>query len=330
MNEKNNDKVKVAVFTSGGDAPGMNAAVRAVTRAAVHKGHQVFGYIDGYRGIIASKFKELHLRSVANIIHRGGTILRTSRCEEFKTSQGRAKAYENLKEQGVTCLIGLGGDGTFLGLEIFNKEHPDIQVIGVPCTIDNDYKFSENTIGNVTAIETAVEAIDRIRDTASSHQRTFVVEVMGRKSTNLASEVAISAGAECVVDLSDSSSLTKAVDKVSESIKKGKLSSLIVTLEKEGEESSAASIVKNEIIRKLNIDCKSVVLGHIQRGGSPLAQDRILASKMGFYAASEINSKKSGVVVQAGGVVSFKKFSVLEKTKSSEAENILILETLAN
>lgn len=322
--------IKIAVFTSGGDAPGMNAAIRAVTRTAVHQGHQVLGYYEGYKGIIDSNFEELHLRSVANIIHRGGTILKTSRCEEFKTVEGRAKAYKNLIKQGVTCLIGLGGDGTFKGLEIFKQEYPEFQVIGVPCTIDNDYDCSENTIGYATAIETAVEAIDRIRDTASSHQRTFVVEVMGRNSTNLAYEVAISAGAECVVDLADGKSLSKAIDKVTQSMKKGKLSSLIVTLEKEGEESSAATVVKAKIIETLDIDCKSVVLGHIQRGGSPLAQDRLLASRMGFCAALEAGSKVSGIVIQEKGLIEFKEFTKLSKINSVEIVNTIILETLAN
>ncbi|MGH1467473.1 MAG: 6-phosphofructokinase [Bdellovibrionales bacterium] len=321
--------IKVAVFTSGGDAPGMNAAIRAVTRTAIHQGHAVFGFFEGYKGIINSLSEELSLRSVANIIHRGGTVLKTSRCEEFRTKEGRAKAYQNLIKEDIKCLIGLGGDGTFLGLEIFEKEYPDIQVIGAPCTIDNDYMYSENTIGYATAIETAVEAIDRIRDTASSHQRTFVVEVMGRKSANLAYEVAISAGAECVVDLSEKGSLEKSIEKVKRSIKKGKLSSLIIALEKEGEESSAAATIKRTIIKELEIDCKSVVLGHIQRGGSPLAQDRSLASKMGYSAASQIG-KSSGIVVQANGVVNFKKFSELESVMLRSEDSVLILETLAN
>ncbi len=320
---------KVAVFTSGGDAPGMNAAIRAVARTSIHQGHEVYGFFEGYKGLISSTFEKLSLRSVANIIHRGGTILKTSRCEEFRTKQGRAQAYQTLCEEGIKCLIGLGGDGTFLGLETFEKEYPDMQVIGVPCTIDNDYVHSENTIGYATAIETAVEAIDRIRDTASSHQRTFVVEVMGRNSANLAYEVAISAGAECVVDLSEEGSLEKALSKVKGSIAKGKLSSLIIALEKEGEESSAAATIKGAIIKDLKIDCKSVVLGHIQRGGSPLALEWSLSSKMGYSAASQIG-KKSGIVVQENGAVLFKEFSQLSEIKHLGVDNALMLETLAN
>lgn len=321
--------MKVAIFTSGGDAPGMNAAIRAVTRTLIHNGHEVLGFLDGYKGLISSNFEKLNLRSVANIIHRGGTVLKTSRCEEFKTVEGRVKAYANLKKEGIDCLIGLGGDGTFTGLEVFNKEYPELQVIGVPSTIDNDYEYSENTIGYATAIETAVEAIDRIRDTASSHQRTFVVEVMGRNSANLAFEVAISAGAESVVDLSNKNSLTKALEKVKASISKGKLSSLIITLEQEDKESSAAAFIKNEIINKLKIDCKSVVLGHIQRGGSPVSQDRLLASRMGYCAAAQAGDL-SGIVVQDNGRVVFKIFSNLSKVSFFDVENKIILETLAN
>ncbi len=320
---------KVAIFTSGGDAPGMNAAIRAVTRTAIDQGHKVLGFFEGYQGLIESEFKLLDLRSVANIIHRGGTILKTSRCKEFKNEEGRAKAFNTLKRENIKYLVGLGGDGTFMGLKTFKAEYPEIQVIGVPCTIDNDYEYSENTIGYATSIETAVEAIDRIRDTAGSHQRTFVVEVMGRKSPKLAYEVAISAGAECVVDLSKRFSLDTALSKVKESIQKGKLSSLIIALEKEGKESFAARTIKNRIVKDIKIDCKSVVLGHIQRGGKPLAQDRSLASKMGYYGAIQIG-KSSGIVVQDKGVVTFKRFFELSKVNVLNDESAVILRTLAN
>ncbi len=320
---------KVAIFTSGGDAPGMNAAIRAVTRTAIHQGHKVLGFFEGYKGLMECKFEPLGLRSVANIIHRGGTILKTSRCKEFRGQEGRAKVFNTLKKENIKCLIGLGGNGTFMGLEVFKMEHPDIQVIGVPCTIDNDYEHSENTIGYATSIETAVQAIDRIRDTASSHQRTFVVEVMGRKSTKLAYEVALSAGAECVVDLSDELSLNMALGKVKESIQKGKLSSLIVALEKEGEESFAARIIKDRIVKDIKIDCKSVILGHIQRGGAPLAQDRSLASKMGYCAAVQIG-ESSGIVIQNKGVINFKSFFELSKVNILNDKTAVILKTLAN
>lgn len=318
-------------MTSGGDAPGMNAALRAVTRSSLNGQLKVYSCSEGFRGMINGPYSELNLRSVANIIHRGGTVIKTSRCDEFKTPQGRQKAYESLKKFKIQTVIGLGGDGTISGLQVFNKEFPDVQVIGVPCTIDNDYKCSENTIGFSTAVETAVEAIDKIRDTASSHQRTFVVEVMGRKSTQLAYAVAIAAGAEYVVDPSRSESLKACVERVKESIAKGKLSSLIVTLEKEGSESSAAAEVKKELSAKLKIDCKSLVLGHIQRGGSPLAADRLLASRMGYVAARSIGvPSQSGVVVQSQNEIRFFKFADLAEVSKDSSEDKKLLQTLAN
>jgi len=321
----------VLVLTSGGDAPGMNAALRAVTRSALNKNVKVYSCAEGFKGMVRGEFTELNLRSVANIIHRGGTVIKTSRCDEFRTTEGRKKAYEALQKFQIKTVIGLGGDGTIEALKVLNKEFPDIQVIGVPCTIDNDYEFSENTVGFATAVETAVEAIDKIRDTASSHQRTFVVEVMGRKSTQLAYAVAIAAGAEYVVDPTKEKSLEECVGRVKESIAKGKLSSLIVTLEKEGSESSAAAEVKNIMSSKLNIDCKSLVLGHIQRGGSPLASDRLLASQMGFEAAGAIGEpSSSGVVVQIQNQIKFSKYSDLKKISKDSSDNKKLLQTLAN
>jgi 6-phosphofructokinase 1 len=323
--------MSVLVLTSGGDAPGMNAALRAVTRSSLNRGFQIYSSGEGFRGMVRCEYTELNLRSVANIIHRGGTVIKTSRCDEFRTVEGRQKAYKGLKKIGINTVIGLGGDGTIEALAVFNKEFPDIQVIGLPCTIDNDYDCSENTIGFATAVETAVEAIDKIRDTASSHQRTFVVEVMGRKSTQLAYAVAIAAGAEYVVDPTKPDSLNACVERVKESIAKGKLSSLIVTLEKEGSESSAAVEVKEAMSARLNIDCKSLVLGHIQRGGSPLASDRLLASRMGFEAAMAIGDpSQSGVVVQKKNEIEFFNFKNLEKISKSSEKDKNLLQTLAN
>lgn len=321
--------MKILVLTSGGDAPGMNAALRAVTRSAIQKNHQVVSSLEGFKGVIKGQFQELNLRSVANIVHRGGTVLKTSRCDEFKTKTGRDKAYAHLKNNGIDCVVGLGGDGTIKGLEIFHEEHSEIQTIGIPCTIDNDYIFSDNTIGFDTAVNTAVDAIDKIRDTAGSHQRTFVVEVMGRKSTQLAYSVAIAAGAEFVVDLGEEKSLDACLSCVKASIKKGKLSSLIVTLEKEGEESSAAAMVKKEIKSKLKIDCKSLVLGHIQRGGSPRAFDRLLASSMGFEASLAFGGVSGAVVMQKGEVL-FKDYKGLAQVSKDIEKDKRILKTLAN
>jgi 6-phosphofructokinase 1 len=321
--------MNILILTSGGDAPGMNAALRAVTRSALNQGHKVFSTQEGFKGLISGVFKPLNLRSVANIVHRGGTVLKTSRCDEFRTEEGRRMARSALQKQGINCIVGLGGDGTISGLRVFNKEYSDVQTIGIPCTIDNDYIFSENTIGFATAVNTAVDAIDKIRDTAGSHQRTFVVEVMGRKSTQLAYAVSIAAGAELVVDLSECGSLKACVSRVSESIKKGKLSSLIVTLEKDDEDISAAATVQKEIKSKLQIDCKSLVLGHIQRGGSPMAFDRLLASQMGYEASLSIG-KESGVVVEQKGQVLFLKYENLVEVSKDIQKDRKILETLAN
>ncbi len=327
---QNSKNKKIAVFTSGGDAPGMNPAIRAVTRSCIEKKHEVLGFLNGYHGIIKNESLNMNLRSVANIIHRGGTMLKTSRCDEFEKPEGRQKAYDVLKSHDVSCLIGLGGDGTFRGLKTFHEEHQDIQVIGLPCTIDNDYEFSENTIGYFTAQQTAVEAIDKIRDTASSHHRTFVVEVMGRHSPNLAYEVAIGAGAESVVDLSKKGSLDKAVMKVKKSLEKGKLSSLIVALESEKDGSvSSAQCVQEKIAKELKIDCKSVVLGHIQRGGSPLSLDRVLASKMGFEASKHIGQRSGVIVVEHGDVV-FRSFDELNEAPNLNKDHSEILEVLSN
>ena len=323
--------MSVLIFTSGGDAPGMNAAFRAVTRSVLNNKNKVYSCQEGFKGVIYGDYTELNLRSVANIIHRGGTVIKTSRCDEFRTSEGRKKAYEQMQKKKITTLVGLGGDGTIKGLEVFNAEYPDVQVLGLPCTIDNDYECSENTIGFATAVETAVEAIDKIRDTASSHQRTFVVEVMGRKSTQLAYAVAIAAGAEFVVDPSKEESLRNCVQRVKESIEKGKLSSLIVTLENEGLESTAAADVKKALSKELSIDCKSLVLGHIQRGGSPLALDRLLASRMGFVASQAVfEQKDSGVVVQMDNRVSFVPFDQLKVVSKSSDFDKSLLKTLAN
>jgi len=323
--------MSVLIFTSGGDAPGMNAALRAVTRSVLNNKSKVYSCQEGFKGLVSGEYTDLNLRSVANIIHRGGTVIKTSRCEEFRTVEGRQKAYEQLQKNKIKTLVGLGGDGTIAGLKTFNTEYPDIQVLGLPCTIDNDYEYSENTIGFATAVETAVEAIDKIRDTASSHQRTFVVEVMGRKSTQLAYAVAIAAGAEFVVDPSKEKSLSNCVQRVKGSIEKGKLSSLIVTLENEGLESTAAADVKKALSKELSIDCKSLVLGHIQRGGSPLALDRLLASRMGFVASQAISEQKeSGVVVQMDNKVSFVPFGKLQLTPKGSDFDKILLETLAN
>jgi len=314
----------IGVFASGGDSPGMNAVLRAVVRSSIQKEYKVFGFLNGYDGIINNQSKEMDLRSVANIVHHGGTILKSSRSKEFQTSEGRSKAYKNLKSKGITTLIGLGGDGTITGLEVFHKEFPDIQVIGIPCTIDNDYEFSEDCVGFDTATNTAVEAMDRVRDTAGSHERTFIIEVMGRKSTELAFDVGIAGGAEFVLNINNEGELEECIEVVEKSIKKGKRSSLIVVLESRNKSiPSAAHFVKEKFEKKLSIDIWAVVLGHVQRGGKPSSHDRVLASTMGFVASSILGGD-SGCVIKKKGVVEFKSFLALEKVSSKLNQRKLI------
>lgn len=320
--------MNVGVFASGGDSPGMNAALRSVVRSSIQKNYKVYGIFNGYEGLIQDQTIEMDLRSVANIVHQGGTIIKSSRSKKFLTVEGRKEAYQNLKSKDISTLIGLGGDGTIAGLETFHKEYKDIQVIGVPCTIDNDYIYSEDSIGFDTATNTAVEAMDRVRDTAGSHERTFIIEVMGRKSPLLAYDVGIAGGAEFVLDINNPGELQDCVSVVSDSIKKGKRASLIVVLEsKDKSISSAAHFVKEKLENELSVDSRAVVLGHVQRGGKPSSHDRVLASTMGFHAASVLGGE-SGSVVKLNGKVMFLPFAKLEEVviQSNQKD---IIETLA-
>ena len=320
--------MNIGVFASGGDSPGMNAALRSVVRSAIQKGHTVFGIFNGYDGLIQDQIIEMDLRSVANIVHQGGTVIKSSRSKEFLNPEGRKKAYQNIKSKKLSVLIGLGGDGTIAGLQKFYEEYPDIQVVGVPCTIDNDYIFSEDSIGFDTATNTAVEAMDRVRDTAGSHDRTFIIEVMGRKSSLLAYDVGIAGGAEFVLDINNPGELEDCIKVVSESIKKGKRASLIIVLEsKDKSITSAAHFVKDKLDSKLSVDSRAVVLGHVQRGGKPSSHDRVLASTMGFYATSELGGE-SGSVVKQNGQIMFLPFARLKKVVIESNQKDLI-ETLA-
>lgn len=309
----------------------MNAAIRSVVRSTLSMGHSVYGYYNGFEGLINNNYEMMTLRSVANIIHQGGTILRTTRSPEFFTEEGRAKVYQNLLKNDIEILVALGGDGTIKGLEVFNSEYPGIRTIGLPCTIDNDCFFSEDCIGYDTATNTAVEAIDRVRDTAGSHQRTFVIEVMGRSSSDLAFSVGLSAGAEYVLDLTDKQNLEDCVQVVSESINKGKRASLIVVLEsdKKNNTVSAAHVVTSELEKRLKIDCRALVLGHIQRGGRPTSHDRVLASIMGYQLALSIDGQsESGVIVKKRGRVLFRSFERLKKVQDSQ-NHLELIKTLS-
>jgi 6-phosphofructokinase 1 len=276
---------KIGVFTSGGDSPGMNAAIRAVVRTAMYYDLGVVGIRHGFEGMIKGEFFEMDRKSVSNIIQRGGTILKTARSEQFKTPEGRKLAYEQLKNNNVDALVAIGGDGTFVGAKIFAGEY-DFPIMGLPGTIDNDLIGTDFTIGYDTAINTAIEAIDKIRDTAESHARLFIVEVMGRDSGLIALRTGIGAGAEAVI-IHDSKSDINALYNRLESGRKDKSSRIVIVAE--GEVPGGAFEIGRIIKEKYpNYDTRVSVLGHIQRGGRPSCMDRVLASRLGVAAVEAL------------------------------------------
>lgn len=276
---------KIGVFTSGGDAPGMNAAIRAVVRVGIAQHLEVFGIHSGYLGMLENKIEPLQLRDMANIIQRGGTVLKTARSTEFMKAEGRAKAAQNLKDRGIDALVCIGGDGSFRGAHALWEEH-QIPAVGVPGTIDNDIYGSDKTIGFDTAVNTALEAIDRIRDTAASHDRLFIIEVMGRNSGFIASHVGLAGGAEEIFTPEGNTTVDKAIDRINEARGRGKTSSIIITAE--GQKPGRAYDLADAIRKKSGMDAKVCILGHQQRGGSPTAADRILASRMGAAAVDSL------------------------------------------
>ncbi|RYE32468.1 MAG: 6-phosphofructokinase [Sphingobacteriaceae bacterium] len=276
---------KIAVLTSGGDAPGMNPCIRAVVRTGIYHGLQVVGVKQGYQGLINNNMYDMNERSVSNILHLGGTILKTARCMEFKTESGLEKAYQNLKNRGVDGLIVIGGDGTFTGAERFSRVY-DIPVIGIPGTIDNDLYGSDFTLGFDTATNTVIEALDKIRDTADAHDRLFFIEVMGRDSGCIALRAGIAGGAEAIL-LPEKET---AIDELIENLKTGsnkKTSSIVIVAEgdKNGGVYDIAKNVKEHIP---SYDIKVTILGHLQRGGSPSSFDRVLGSRLGYAAVKAL------------------------------------------
>ncbi|MGB9662201.1 MAG: 6-phosphofructokinase [Moorellaceae bacterium] len=281
----------IGVLTSGGDAPGMNAAVRAVVRKAQKMQMEVIGIARGYAGLIQGDFRRLDSGSVADTIHRGGTILLTARSEEFLTEAGRARALENARREGIEGLIVIGGDGSFRGaLHLHRKGFP---VIGVPATIDNDIPGTDYTIGFDTALNTAVEAINKIRDTATSHERIFIVEVMGRASGQLALAAGLAGGAESILIPERPIDFDEVVSRLERGRQRGKLHSIIVVAEGVG----SAIEVSREIARRTKLESRVTILGHIQRGGTPTAFDRILASRLGARAVELLAAGASGRMV---------------------------------
>jgi 6-phosphofructokinase 1 len=285
---------RIGILTSGGDAPGMNACIRAAVRAAAAANVEVLGIRRGYNGLIRNEMAVLDRKSVANIIQRGGTILETSRCPEFKTPDGRAKAVKVLDEAGIAGLLLLGGDGTFRGGTLLANEC-DVSIVGVPTTIDNDVYGTDYTVGFDTAINTALEAIDRIRDTALSHERLFFVEVMGHHTGFIALESGIAGGAEELIIPETPLSSEELCTKLNEAFKAGKRSAIVVVAE--AEQPGYSFQIAREVKKNMNVESRVCILGHIQRGGSPTARDRVLASSLGSAAVEAFLSGKNGYMV---------------------------------
>ena len=286
---------RIAVFTSGGDAPGMNAAVRAVVRTASYHDLHVYGIRRGYEGMIEGDIRRLEKRDVGNILQRGGTVLKTARSQEFRTPEGRASAHESLMAHDIDACIAIGGDGTFTGANIFSQEYK-IPFIGVPGTIDNDIYGTDYTIGFDTAVNTAMEAVDKIRDTAESHNRLFFVEVMGRHAGFIALNVGISGGAEMVLLPEKETPIEDIVARLKKSAKRKKLFSLVLIAE--GNKSGRAREIAAEVKGQLDMfDIRTTVVGHLQRGGSPSGFDRVLSSRLGFHAVEGLLKGKENVAV---------------------------------
>ena len=285
---------RIAVFTSGGDAPGMNACIRAVVRTAIYHNIDVYGIKRGYDGMIKGNIYPLNSHSVSNIIQRGGTILKSARSKEFMTFEGRKKAYQQLKNFDIDGLVAIGGNGTFTGAKVFQEEF-GIPTVGCPGTIDNDLYGTDYTIGYDTAVNTALDAVDKIRDTADSHNRVFFVEVMGRDSGYIAIQSGIGGGAEIVMVPETSTTVDDVIETLQEGKLKHKTSAIIIVAE--GDEEGNATQIANKVKEKTtSLDIKVTILGHIQRGGIPTAKDRILASRTGIAAVEGLLNDKKNVM----------------------------------
>jgi 6-phosphofructokinase 1 len=293
----------IAVLTSGGDAPGMNACIRSVVRTADYFKCKITGVLGGYEGLINGDFKILDSTSVGNIIQRGGTILKTARSERFRTEEGRRLAYENIKTQGIDGLVVIGGDGSFRGADVLANEFPDIRVMGIPGTIDNDLVGTDFTIGYDTAINTVVQAVDNIRDTATSHNRLFFVEVMGRDAGLIALRSGIACGAEAILIPETKTYIDKLVQILERGWKRKKTGCVIIVAE--GDDAGGAYKVAEIVKQKFDkYETKVAILGHIQRGGSPSCMDRVLATRLGYEAVVALKEGKNRQMVgQVAGVI---------------------------
>jgi len=308
---------KIGVLTSGGDAPGMNAALRAVVRTAAYHKVECVGIQQGYQGLIDNKVNVMNARSVNNIINKGGTVLKSARCLEFRTKEGRETAFKTVQKHGIEALVIIGGDGSFTGAMIFQSEF-NIPVIGIPGTIDNDIFGTSHTIGYDTALNTVIEAIDKIRDTAISHNRLFFVEVMGRDAGHIALNTGIGAGAEEVLIPEEDMGLDRLLDSLKRSEKSGKSSSIVVVAEGDKTGKNVFEIAEYVEKNMPYYDVRVSVLGHMQRGGSPSCFDRVLASRMGVYAVEALLQGKSNMMVgmKSEEII----FSPLEKAIKGKSE----------
>lgn len=285
----------IGILTSGGDAPGMNAAIRAVTRTAIFKGFSVKGIMRGYKGLVFNEIVEFKSRSVSNIIQQGGTILKTARCKEFMTAEGRKSAYENMVAAGIDALVVIGGDGSLTGANIFAQEY-NVPIVGLPGTIDNDLGGTDSTIGYDTALNTIMEAVDKLRDTASSHERLFFVEVMGNTAGYLALNSAIATGSEAAIIPEMETEVDQLGELINHGFRKSKNSAIVLVAENPatGGAMGLAERIKKEFPE---FDARVTILGHIQRGGSPSAKDRILASRMGAMAIEALSEGQRNVMI---------------------------------
>lgn len=303
---------RIGVLTSGGDAPGMNAAVRAVVRKAIFHNLEVFGIYGGYTGLINGNIKKLELGSVGDIIHRGGTTLYSSRCPEFKTQEGQQKGIEQLKQHGIEGLVVIGGDGSYRGAQALTER--GFPCVGVPGTIDNDIPGTEMTIGFDTALNTVIDAIDKIRDTATSHERTFIIEVMGRDAGDIALWAGLAGGAETILIPEVGYTIEEITERLKSGNERGKKHSIIVVAE------GVCSGLKlgEQLKEAMNVDVRVSVLGHIQRGGSPTACDRVLASRLGAYAVELLIKGQGGraVGIESNQLVDYEIIEVLKRKHS--------------
>ncbi len=320
----------VGILTSGGDAPGMNAAIRAVTRSAIYAGLRVYGIKRGYQGLIEDSITEFETQSVSNIIGRGGTILKTARSEEFKTKEGRAKAYENMQKHGIDSLVVIGGDGSITGATVFSQEY-NIPIVGLPGTIDNDLAGTDTTIGYDTALNTIMDCVDKIRDTATSHARLFFIEVMGRDAGFLALNSAIACGCEDAIIPEEKTQYEQLTALIENGFRKSKSSALVIVTESKDPNAGVMELAARMRKDFPEYDVRCSILGHLQRGGSPSASDRIFASRTGYAAVEALLEGQRNVLIGVHNdeIVNIPFAKAIKKDKPIDPELLKVLRVLS-